>query len=119
MLIKDSFIYAEPGNYLEVIHERWTLRCLKACTDEAAVVLEQPLGSSYTVTDTELVFESGISFPVPAAQQTVASLQQLWCTTLFTPYEMLIMAIEDIEVKKFILSYLNWFKALAKDVTKD
>lgn len=118
MLIKDSFIYAEPGNYLEVIHERWTLRCLKACTDEAAVVFEHSLGS-YTVTDTELVFESGISFPIPAAQQTVASLQQLWCTNLFTPYEMLIMVIEDLEVKKFILSYLNWFKALAKNVKKD
>lgn len=118
MLIKDSFIYAEPGNYLEVIHERWTLRCLKACTDEAAVVFEHGLGS-YTVTDTELVFESGISFPIPAAQQTVASLQQLWCTNLFTPYEMLIMVIEDLEVKKFILSYLNWFKALAKNVKKD
>lgn len=118
MLIKDSFIYAEPGNYLEVIHECWTLRCLKACTDEASVVFEQPLGA-YIITDSELVFESGISLPVPYAQQTVASLQQLWCTNLFTPYEMLIMVIEDIEVKKFILSYLNWFKALAKDVKKD
>lgn len=122
MIITDTYVYASPGYYLEVLGEGYTQRVLKAPQSEQLVLVESPLGTPSIVVTRGVItvrYESGLDLKA-TSKEAPSLIRSRWFSELITSTDIAHTLVSDNQnLLEDFKEYYQYYGEIAKEVIQE